>query len=64
MSGTHFYLTHPSNASLDIFPDNINKTTSFRVILPQPVELDGNWEVRLYSISYPNTWYALRITKY
>ena len=58
MSGTHFYLTLPSNASLDVFPDN--KTTEYRVKLPQPIELDGNWEVGLYSISYPHTWYTLR----
>ena len=58
MSGTHFYLTLPSNASLDVFPDN--KTTEYRVKLPQPVELEGNWEVGLYSIFYPNTWYTLR----
>ena len=53
MSGTHFYLALPSNASLDVFPDN--KTTEYRVKLPQPFELDGNWEVGLYSISYPHT---------
>jgi hypothetical protein len=58
MSGTHFYLTLPSNASLDVFPDN--KTTEYRVKLPQPVELEANWEVGLYSIFYPNTWYTLR----
>ena len=58
MSGTHFYLTLPSNASLDVFPDN--KTTEYRVKLPQHIELDGNWEVGLYSIFYPNTWYTLR----
>ena len=58
MSGTHFYLTLPSNAFLEIFPDN--QTTEYRVKLPQPVELDGNWEVGLYSIFYPNTWYTLR----
>ena len=59
MSGTHFYLTLPSNASLGVFPDN--KTTEYRgVKLPQPIDLDGNWEVGLYSISYPNTWYTLR----
>ena len=58
MSGTHFYLTLPSNASLDVFPDN--KTTSYRVKLPQTIDLEGNWEVGLYSISYPNTWYTLQ----
>lgn len=58
MSGTHFYLTLPSNASLSIFPDN--KTTSYRVKLPQAIDLSGNWEVGLFSISYPNTWYTLK----
>ena len=58
MSGTHFYLTLPSNASLDVFPDN--KTTSYRVKLPQGIDLEGSWEVGLYSVSYPNTWYTLQ----
>ena len=58
MSGTHFYLTLPSNASLDVFPDN--KTTRYHVKLPQSIDLEGNWEVGLYSISYPNTWYMLQ----
>ena len=58
MSGTHFYLTLPSNASLDAFPDN--KTTSYRVKLPQSIDLEENWEVGLCSISYPNTWYMLQ----
>ena len=58
MSGTHFYLTLPSNSSLSIFPDN--KTTSYHVKLPQIINLNGNWEVGLYTISYPNTWYTLQ----
>ena len=55
MSGTHFYLTLPSNSSLSIY-----KTTSYRVKLPQVIDLNGNWEVGLYTISYPNTWYTLQ----
>ena len=58
MSGTHFHLTLPSNSSLNIFPDN--KTTSYRVKLPQVIDLNGNWEVGLYTISYRNTWYTLQ----
>ena len=58
MSGTHFYLTLPSNASLNEFPNN--KMTSYRVKLPQSIDLEGVWEVGLYSISYPNTWYTLQ----
>ena len=58
MSGKHFYLTLPSNASLNEFPNN--KTTSYRMKLPQSIDLEGVWEVGLYSISYPNTWYTLQ----
>ena len=43
MSGSHFYLTLPSNASLDVFPDN--KTTGYRVQLPQIVNLEGDRDV-------------------
>ena len=57
MSGTHFYLTLPSNASLNEFPNN---KTSYRMKLPQSIDLEGVWEVGLYSISYPNTWYTLQ----
>jgi hypothetical protein len=34
LSGIHFYLTLPSNAFLDVSPDN--KTTGYRVKLPNP----------------------------
>jgi hypothetical protein len=58
MSGTHFYVALPSNASLSTFPDNT--TTSYRVKLPQAIDLNGNWEVGLFSITYPHTWYNLQ----
>ena len=58
MSESHFYLTLPSNALLDVFPNN--KTTEYHVKLPQTVNLEGDWEVGVYSISYPHTWYTLR----
>ena len=58
MSGTHFYLALPSNASSDVHPDN--KIGSYRVKLPQTIDLEGNWEVGLYSITYSNTWYTLQ----
>ena len=58
MSGTHFYVALPSNASLAVFPNNT--ATSYRVKLPQTIDLDGNWEVGLYSITYPHTWYNLQ----
>ena len=58
MTGTHFYLTLPSNASSDVYPDN--KIGSYRVKLPQTIDLEGNWEVGLYPITYSNTWYTLQ----
>ena len=58
MSGTHFYLTLPSNASIDVFPNN--KIGSYHVKFPQTFDLNGEWEVGLYSISYSNTWYTLQ----
>ena len=58
MSGTHFFLTLLSNASMDVFPDN--KIGSYHVKFPQTFDLNGEWEVDLYSISYPNTWYTLQ----
>ena len=58
MSGTHFYLTLPSNASMDVSLDN--KIGSYHVKFPQTFDLNGEWEVGLYSISYPNTWYTLQ----
>ena len=53
----HFYLMLPSNASTDIFPDN--KMTSYCIKLPKTVNLEGDWEVGVYSIIYPNSWYTL-----
>ena len=58
MNGTHFYLTRPSNASLSVFPENT--TASFRAKLPQSVDLTGDWEVGLYSLTYPRTWNNLQ----
>ena len=42
---------------MGVFPNN--KTTGYRVKLPQTVNLEGSWEVGLYSVSYPNSWYTL-----
>ena len=58
MSGTHFYFTLPSNASSDVNPDN--KIGSYYVKFPQTIDLNGEWEVGLYSITYFYTWYTLQ----
>ena len=53
-----FYITLPSNASMDTFPSN--SLSEFKVQLPSHMNLDGNWEVGLASITYPHTWFTIR----
>ena len=56
MSGTHFYLTLPSNASLNEFPNN---KTSYRVKLPQSIDLGGSGKLVCtpFPIQTPGTHY-------
>ena len=58
MNRTHFYLTLPSNASMDVFPNH--KIGSYHVKFPQTIDLHGDCEVGVYCISYPSMWYTLR----
>ncbi len=53
-----FYLTLPSNSSLDFFPENT--LTHYKVRLPYTIALDGQWEVGLAEIQYPHTWYNVQ----
>jgi hypothetical protein len=50
-----FYVTLPSNASMDTYPNNT--VTEYATKLPHPLELDGQWEVGLVEVTYPITWY-------
>jgi len=50
---SNMYITLPSNTK-DF--TQTNKTHSFRVHLPQPVSLEGRWEVALVDVQYPHTW--------
>ena len=52
-----FYLTLPSNSSLQYYPENT--LTHFTTQLAQPVNLQGQWEVGLAEIQYPHTWHNL-----
>ena len=52
-----FYLTLPSNSSMDVYPTNTK--TDFKTKLPNRIELDGKWEVGLVEIQYPHSWYNL-----
>ena len=47
------YMTLPSNTS-DF--EDVNRTNSFRVRLPEPVQLLGAWEVALVDLQYPYSW--------
>ena len=47
---TEFYLTLPSNTHVG------NKTSDFRVNLPDVVKLPGDWDVSLAQIQYPKSW--------
>ena len=55
---SEFYITLPSNSSMQYFPDN--KTSNFVTKLSRTLQLDGEWEVGLAEIDYPHTWYNIR----
>ena len=48
-----FYLTVPSNASYDTYPNNTQST--FKVRTATPIDLSG-YTVALTEIQYPNSW--------
>ena len=56
-----FFLTLPSNSSVEEFPDNT--LTHFRVKLPRTVHLSGEYECALTDISFPTSWYNLITTE-
>ena len=45
-----FYLTLPSESSKDLFPEN--NASEYNVRLPHWIDLKGNWEIGLHSITY------------
>lgn len=49
-----FYITLPSDASMDVFPDNT--MSHFSTKLPKRLELLGEWEVGLVEMIYPRMW--------
>jgi len=51
------FLVLPSNASMDIYPEN--KTSDFTLHLPKELDLKGSWEVALVELFYPNSWYNI-----
>ena len=53
-----FYLTLPSNSSAKVFHKE-NTQSEFKTQLPEPIDLQGDWEVGLAEIQYPSSWYNL-----
>ena len=52
-----FYLTLPSNSSMDYFPDNT--MTRYTTKLPKRIQLEGDWEVGLAEIQYTRLWFNI-----
>ena len=53
-----FYLTLPSNASMDVFPDNT--LTTYRTLLPETINLHSEYECAMSEIFLPREWFNLR----
>ena len=54
---THFYLTLPSDSSLQYFPDDT--VSKFKTRLENPISLSGSWEVGLFEVQYVRSWYTI-----
>ena len=61
-----FYVTLPSNASMDTHPDN--KKSNYTTQFSTPIVLDGNYEVALANITCTpnirNDYGVIRITNF
>ena len=53
-----FYLTLPSNSSINYFPNNT--LTHYTTKLLKIMDLDGAWEIGLAEIQYPHSWYNVK----
>lgn len=52
-----FYLTLPSDASMQVYPNNT--AAEWKTRLQCPITLQGQWEVAVVEIIYPNTAYNI-----
>lgn len=43
-----------SDGCMDVYPDN--KTSDFKIMLKDPIEVGDDWEVALLDINYPYSW--------
>ncbi|CAF1087084.1 unnamed protein product [Brachionus calyciflorus] len=49
-----FYVTLPSNSSMDLYPENT--MTDFTVLLKDPIRLEVQYEVALVDLTYKHSW--------
>ena len=56
-----FYLTLPSNNSMEYYPENT--LAQFTSRLPNAINLSGDWEVGLVEIQYPHNWFNVPTLK-
>ena len=49
-----FYVTLPSNSSMEFYPDNV--ITNFTTQLKIPIKFDVPYEVALVEISFNQSW--------
>lgn len=54
-SNNNFFLTLMSNSSLNYYSEN--KTSGFAVLLPQKIQLTGEWAVALAELHYPYNFF-------
>ena len=57
MANQQFTIVIPSNASMDIYPNN--KLSYFKVRLPHRIELSNEWVCGLSEISFTKSWYNM-----
>ena len=62
MEANNFYMTLPSNASMDLYPSN--KLSEYKVQLPRALQLNHNYETALVEMTYPVTYDILSNTPY
>jgi len=53
-----FHIVLPSNGSPTVYKEN--KTSNFKIQLPERLDLHGHWQVALLEINYPNTCFNVQ----
>ena len=61
MESSNFYITLPSNASMDFYPTNT--TSNYTIHMPRTIYLQGKYEVALAEIQYPHTWTTTKLNE-